>query len=167
MRTVYLVGCGASKLDRPAPARELYTGSLFVAARRYVEERGATWLVLSARYGCIDPGQELAPYEMKLAKRGSELHHWGHCAAGTAIYLSSVWVDRERGLGPKAQPPRKFVFLCGVDYARPVADRLESWGYQTEQPLAGLQLGERLRWFKERHEEHTTPATAGTGGTET
>jgi hypothetical protein len=44
------------------------------------------------------------------------------------------------------------VFLCGVEYAVPVARVLESWGYPTEQPLAGLQLGERLRWFKQQRE---------------
>lgn len=151
-RPVYIVGCGASKLDREAPARELYTGSLFVAARRHVEAMGATWLVLSAKYGTVEPHQKLVPYEQKLAKRGEDLRCWALSAASGALYLSSEWVDRERGIPLTPQPPRRFVFLCGVEYAGPVARMLESWGYPTEQPLAGLQLGERLRWFKEQRE---------------
>lgn len=149
-RPVYIVGCGASKLDREAPARELYTGSLFVAARRHVEALDATWLVLSAKYGIVEPFQELQPYEQKLPRRGEDVRCWALSAASGAVSLSSLWLDRERGVPQMPQPERRFVFLCGVEYAGPVARLLESWGYETEQPLAGLQLGERLHWFKER-----------------
>lgn len=149
---VYIVGCGASKLDREAPARELYTGSLFVAARRHVEALGASWLVLSAKYGIVEPHAQLQPYEQKLARRGDDLHCWALSAASGAVSLSSLWLDRERGVPLKPQPERRFVFLCGVEYAGPVARLLESWGYPTQQPLVGLQLGERLRWFKEQRE---------------
>jgi len=36
--TICLVGCGKSKLDRAAPAKDLYTGSLFRAARAFAEQ---------------------------------------------------------------------------------------------------------------------------------
>lgn len=148
IRAVYIVGCGASKLDREAPARELYTGSLFVAARRYVEALGAPWLVLSAKYRVVEPDVLLQPYEQKLAKRGEDLGCWARSSASGAVFLSARWLDRERGIPDPTPNPRRFVFLCGVEYAAPVAGVLESQGYQTEQPLAGLKLGERLHWFK-------------------
>lgn len=148
IRSVYIVGCGASKLGHEAPARELYTGSLFVAARRHVEALGALWLVLSAKYGIVEPDQVLAPYEQKLARRGADLGCWAQSAASGAVYLSSAWLDRERGIPDPAPSQRRFVFLCGVEYAVPVALRLEAFGYEADQPLAGLQLGERLRWFR-------------------
>jgi len=37
---VALIGCGKRKLDRPAPAEHLYTGSLFRRALRFTEGRG-------------------------------------------------------------------------------------------------------------------------------
>jgi hypothetical protein len=151
-RLLYIVGCGASKLDREAPARELYTGSLFVAARRHVEALGAPWLVLSAKYGVVDPDHVLRPYEQKLAKRGEDLGCWARASASGAVYLTARWIDRERGIPDPAPNPRRFVFLCGVEYAVPVARVLESQGYRTEQPLTGLQLGERLRWFRQQRE---------------
>lgn len=151
-RAIYLVGCGASKLDRPARARELYTGSLFVAARRYVELQAATWLILSAKHGVVDPRQRLEPYEQKLPKRGEDLLYWAKGCASGALYKTSRWVDRERGIPDNTPDPRRFIFLCGVEYARPVAEWLTRFGYPSEQPLEGLQLGERLRWFKKRME---------------
>jgi hypothetical protein len=151
-RAIYIVGCGAAKLDHEAPARELYTGSLFVAARRHVEALGVPWLVLSAKYGIVEPDWVLAPYEQTIPKRKEDLSAWALRSASSVVSLSALWVDRERGIPDPAPNPRRFVFLCGVEYARPVALRLETWGYTTQQPLAGLQLGERLHWFKTQRE---------------
>lgn len=68
-------------------------------------------------------------------------------AASNCVYLSS-WIDLEEGI-PHPPGPRRFVFLCGVEYAEPVAELLESRGYDCSQPLKGLQLGQRLHWLKE------------------
>ena len=59
-----------------------------------------------------------------------------NCGPGAA-YLSSEWVDRERGLPLLQQRPRRFVFLCGVEYASPVARMLEA------QASRELMLGRR------------------------
>jgi hypothetical protein len=136
-RRVYIVGCGAAKLDHPARARELYTGSLFVAARRFVEARRARWRILSARYGLVHPDSVLPPYNQRLWRRKDERAAWALTAASGLRYENAC-------------TELHVVFLCGADYADPVATLLESWGVTTEQPLAGLGLGERLHWFKAR-----------------
>ena len=46
-----LVGCVKSKLDHPAPARDLYTSALFRKARAHAEATGGPWFVLSAEHG--------------------------------------------------------------------------------------------------------------------
>lgn len=48
-----VIGCGKAKLDRAAPARELYTGSLFRMARRYAVASKRPWVILSGAHGII------------------------------------------------------------------------------------------------------------------
>ena len=58
-----LIGCGARKLSTAAPARDLYTGPLFLAARAYVEVRCERWGILSAKHGFLDPDEVVEPYD--------------------------------------------------------------------------------------------------------
>lgn len=77
----YVIPCGAEKLDRPAPARDLYTGQMFRHALRCVERiaaddvaegRGpARVLVLSGRYGLVELDQVLEPYEQRITGPGA------------------------------------------------------------------------------------------------
>ncbi len=77
----YVVPCGAKKLDRPAPAVEMYVGSMFrhtydnaVRSGRKDEAAGcgpARVLILSARYGLITPDQVIDPYDVKMGADGS------------------------------------------------------------------------------------------------
>jgi hypothetical protein len=59
-----LIACSRTKADRPSLARELYVSPLFRAARAYAERRHGPgqWLILSARYGLVDPDKVLAPH---------------------------------------------------------------------------------------------------------
>ncbi len=61
-----LVGCGARKLARPAPARELYTGTLFRLSSAYAERVCDEWYVLSALHGLVRPDVVLEPYDLTL-----------------------------------------------------------------------------------------------------
>lgn len=134
-RVVYVVGCGAAKLDRPARARALYTGGLFVAARQYVEALGAEWRVLSGYYGLVHPNRVLKPYNQRLPRQQRERDAWALIAATGLTYEN-------------AGSPWRAVFLCGAEYADPVATELATRGIVTEQPLAGLGMGARLRWLR-------------------
>lgn len=77
----YVIPCGGQKLDRPAPARDLYVGQMFrhtlanverLAALDEAEGRGpARVLILSALHGLVDLDQELAPYDQRMDQKGS------------------------------------------------------------------------------------------------
>jgi hypothetical protein len=71
-RTVYVVPCGAEKLDKPARARDLYVGSMFKMALRSagVQEDGEIF-ILSALHGLLHPNDVIEPYDMKMGDRGS------------------------------------------------------------------------------------------------
>lgn len=77
----YVVPCGAGKATLPAPARDLYTGSMFrhvfanaERCARLDEEYGrgpARVLILSAKHGLIEPDAVVAPYDLKMGGPGS------------------------------------------------------------------------------------------------
>ncbi|MDQ0619218.1 DUF6884 domain-containing protein [Arthrobacter globiformis] len=58
--TIGLVACASQKLQRPAPARELYVSQWFKKASAYAELTCDRWYILSAKHGLIYPDQELA-----------------------------------------------------------------------------------------------------------
>jgi hypothetical protein len=73
----YVIPCGGQKLDRPAKARDLYTGSMFVHTLAAVEAEVAQLgeparvLILSAKHGLVELDTVLAPYEQRMDKPGS------------------------------------------------------------------------------------------------
>ena len=136
-RTVVLVSCGAAKLDEPAAARDLYTSTLFRKARRYAEAVGDAWYILSARHGLVHPLLVLYPYEHKLA--AAEAPAWGWMAAESVVVREVGRSDRVR-----------VEILAGELYAKPIRERLRCYrSFDVVEPLAGLQVGERLRWFNQ------------------
>jgi hypothetical protein len=70
---LFVVACGAAKLDHPAPARDLYTGAHFRYVLAGVEREAVRTaqacqvdtrvLILSAEHGLVDLDTELAPYD--------------------------------------------------------------------------------------------------------
>ncbi len=157
MRAV-LVGCGATKREDACEARDLYTGPLFTASRRYAEASGLPWLILSAKHGIIRPDRVIAPYDMTAAQRLKARKH------PTLRARAWAWDD---WLFPAVRCPLLTMpgewdgelvieLHAGNDYARLLRFALE-WGMAPdwcssvtiEEPLQGLQIGERLRWYKE------------------
>lgn len=147
LRTIALIGCGKTKLDVAAPARELYTGPLFKAAREYVEGTGFydAWYILSAKHGLVHPDTVLEPYDVTMPSRRAERERW------------SANVDR--GIGQLTRDwtaSGGFVQLdafAGDAYTAYLRGRMHFVGrerHMLTEPLQGLQVGERLHWFAER-----------------
>lgn len=137
-RVVVLVGCGSDKAAAPAPARDLYTGPLFRKARAWAEAHGDAWYVVSAQHYLVPPGQVLEPYDRKLGTGKDELRQVGW------------WIRRKLGEAELAATGRwpepsntRLVVLAGDPYVRAVRT---VWP-EAEDPMAGLQVGERLRWL--------------------
>jgi hypothetical protein len=65
--TIGVLACTKRKLDRPAAARELYTGDRFRKGLVLLERAGCTRLVvLSALHGAVAGERVLAPYDRAL-----------------------------------------------------------------------------------------------------
>lgn len=136
---IALVGCGKSKLDRAAPARELYTGNLFAAARAWAETFADRWFVLSAKYGLVDPDTVIEPYDLKLSSLSrEERERWAE------------WTSAQvREIAPDDDTYSLVIGLAGGDYL----DALQNygnglWRWRMKEPLERKEIGERLAWFK-------------------
>lgn len=125
-----VVGCGEAKLDRAAPARDLYTGSLFrdhlrlaVRLARGVEGRV---VILSAAHGVLDLDTVIEPYDVTLAKLD---------ATERMCWLVEVAGELQR----RTTPAEPIVALLGRDYLewRSLIHR------RVAAPLDGLTMLER------------------------
>ena len=73
MKHMVIIPCGASKLSHPAPASELYTGSMFADALRTARTMTAdeNIRILSAKHGLVRLDHVIEPYEMKMSHKDS------------------------------------------------------------------------------------------------
>ncbi len=128
---IVLVACCGKKLDRPAPAKDLYCSDLFIKSRRYAEQHGDRWLVLSAKHGVVDPDAVIEPYDETLNyMSASERRAW---AAKVAQQLSSCRND-------------KLTVLAGEAYCGWVE------GFNVERPMQGLGIGQQLKYLLQHTE---------------
>lgn len=135
---VALVGCGKEKLRHAAPARELYTGPLFRAARAWAEAFAERWFILSAQHGLISPDTVIAPYDLKLsALSREERERWGE------------WTGAQVAAEVGDDPTESLIAFAGGDYLDTLRNHGSGgWRWRVRDPLEGLELGHRLAWFK-------------------
>jgi len=127
-----LIACTKSKLNRPAPARELYSASdLFSKAAAYCDACLDGWFVLSAKYGLVEPDRIVAPYDVTLKTMpNSERRLWGLQVAQQLHQLGEVALEAH----------------AGAAYVRPLLEA----GVVLDDPVRGLTIGKRKRWYIER-----------------
>lgn len=132
---LYIVACTRQKVWGRLPARELYaTSDWFTKARDHIEARNAPWLIISARYGLVDPEQEIDPYEQPL----EGLSPKGYREL-TRLVDDQI---RERGL-----QGHRCVLFAGTHYRELLTPRLKARFGVIDTPLEHLGIGEQKRWF--------------------
>jgi hypothetical protein len=130
--TIGLVACGKGKLERPAAARDLYTGALFRKASAYSGATYDQWFILSAKHGLLAPDDWVEPYDLSLRHFSrDERRRWGE----------RVLAEIER----RELAPATFFLHAGDRYAEFLAGPL-----MARRPLAGLGIGRQLAWYKAR-----------------
>lgn len=141
---VALIGCGKAKGDAPAPAKDLYTGGLFRAARAHVEAGPYdAWYILSAKHGLVHPDEVIEPYDAKLGSRRAELERWASRVSRSLLSAVQGHIDAGIVVDTFAGKDYADYLGCGLSYmVRP--------SFTFHKPLAGLQIGERLSWFASR-----------------
>ena len=128
------MACSRLKADHPLPARDLYVSPLFRAASTFADRHYATWFILSAKHGLVEPSAILAPYELSLrAMPARERQVWGGRIAQSLM-------DRF--------PPNAVLLLhAGALYCDVFLPLIP---HQHRCPLAHLSIGQQLEWYR-RH----------------
>ena len=135
---IILVTCVKSKAARPCAAKDLYTSALFRKERAYAERAGVPWFILSAEHGLVAPDEWLAPYERYLPDT-------------TPAYRSAwgAWVAARLELAAGPLEGKVIEVHAGATYLDAVRLELENLGARVTDPLHGLQMGQRLAWYRD------------------
>jgi uncharacterized HhH-GPD family protein len=144
-----LVGCVENKLGHPAPARDLYISPLWQKRRRYAEESGMPWKILSAEYGLVDPDQVIRPYDRYLGSQPvSYRTEWSRQTAEQIL-------EELEHLGLSV-----IEIHAGSDYLENgLISRLEDAGVKVVWPFRGHRFGEHLAWYDARRSSTTSLVT--------
>lgn len=143
MKTIGLVGCGKSKLTRPAPAKDLYTGNLFRLARAYAEKTCDGWGILSAKHNFVLPDEVLKPYDFTMKQIDKDHRQQWIWRTQSLLFQKLPWETYRTKDGYLKIRGIRFVFLAGGAYEIAV----EKNGYTVTFPLWGMGLGNRIQWL--------------------
>lgn len=136
-----IVPCSARKIwDKepqrgPTPAKNAYTGPLFRLARRFAEIHNYPWIILSAKYGFIEPDY-IIPENYNVTFND--------------LKTNPVTVDvlRRQVEEKKLHRYKKIIVLGGKHYVDAVRKAFQGYDVDIEAPLEGLPVGEMLRKLK-------------------
>jgi hypothetical protein len=133
-----IVPCGQRKIWEKQPdagatvARDAYVGSPFTVNRRFAESFGESWLILSAKYGFIEPDFVIpGPYDTTFKRKSSG-------PISTERLQAQV---RERDLDRYEH----VIGLGGKEYRRAVEAAFEGTAVQLHFPFFGLRVGEAMQ----------------------
>jgi hypothetical protein len=92
-----IIPCGGAKLDTAAPARDIYTGSMFRDALGTALELvdAEHVLILSALHGLVTLDTVIEPYDLKMGRNGSisqaSLHtQMNNISQGEPMHITSL-----------------------------------------------------------------------------
>ena len=141
-RTLVIVACGARKIwddnpnAGPTPAKDAYTGAPFKVNRRYAETFSDKWVILSAKYGFINPAFIIPENYNVTFKKPS---------------TNPVSIDalKKQIIEMGLDKYDKIVVLGGKEYVNAVTKAFEKYNVKIEAPLKDLPLGKAMKKVKE------------------
>ena len=125
---VLLIAGGTTKSNRPDQARFFYRGHQFRCSRRFAEDSGLPWGIVSVKFGLVWPTSEVSPYIESLAHYDSDRkRRWAVSIAGA---LSKLYTPSST----------RIIFLGTALYMEPLGPALEQVGFTTWLPWKGKDL---------------------------
>lgn len=141
-----IVPCGQQKIWRKkpnaglTPAKALYTGSPFVVNRAYAEKFSDRWVILSAKYGFIDPDYLIAEDYNTTFKRKST----SPVTVGELVkQVENLALDQHETV----------IGLGGKDYRFAIEAAFRDTSCQLYFPFAGLPVGRMMQATKAAMED--------------
>lgn len=150
---IALIACCGAKLNREAPARELYRSCLFRKSLRYAEENADKIFILSAKHGMVASDKMIKPYDVSLNGQSKQYcKQWGAKVDGQLMKLF-------KSLSIAGTPVNSMLILAGKSYREPI-DFLKQgfwveralrgvsiYDFEVEVPMEGMGIGQQLSWL--------------------
>lgn len=151
--TVVLVGCSKQKRTERVTAAEMYSPSPLFRKQMAVarqDVRSTRIFIVSAKYRLMSPHRIIKPYEYQISDMTrDERREWADWVIDdlydrmSCRFYEPDWQQKREALPLRALD---VVLMMGASYARPLrAAAPDDWTFT--EPLAGMQIGERLRWL--------------------
>ena len=147
-RLLIVVPCGQRKIwdidpgRGPTPARDAYVGPPFKVNRNYAEKFADRWVILSAKYGFIDPNFVIpVPYNVSFKKPSTR-------PLSAELLRNQV---RAKSLGAF----QLIIGLGGKEYRHAVRNAFAGLPVSVQFPFAGLPIGKAMRATKKAIETNT------------
>lgn len=136
------------EMKRTFPIVELYVGPLYRLRLEYARRLGGPHLIVSAFYGAKPPEFEAVPYERSLADMAKcePARRWYDDVVRTSILRAT-------------SPGHRVVVLASRSYLEGWAEAVRRAGRVVETPLAGMSMGQQLRWLRAHLADAPTPPT--------
>ena len=132
--------------------KDLYTSSYFSLKRRYAEEIGDFWSILSAEHGLLPPTKEILPYETSIDDLDEDQRdHLAHSVGMDLIDWIADFASQEIEV-------ERVVVLAGRSYLDPLRSRdtfSSGISPRVDYPLQQGDLGgigQQMSWLKDRVE---------------
>ncbi|MFZ9077499.1 MAG: DUF6884 domain-containing protein [Alphaproteobacteria bacterium] len=143
-----LISCCGKKLSGRHQSQDIYQSTLFKLSKKFAEQHGKDWAILSAKHGLVRPSQEIEDYDLQLSKAPSfrkEMYRFNVAKKLREIGSSNFQENASR---------MSVAVLAGRHYLEPFygSPSVRHW-FHLSFPLDGLQIGERLNWLKSNTRE--------------
>jgi cytoplasmic iron level regulating protein YaaA (DUF328/UPF0246 family) len=140
-----VVPCGRSKIWKKHPhlgstaAREAYSGAPFKVNREYAESVADRWVILSAKYGFIEPTTLINNYEVTFKKKST------NPVSGSTLKKQAT----DLGL----LQFEEVIVLGGKEYRSAVEDAFAGSAAKLIFPFSGLTVGKAMHAVKQSLEQ--------------
>lgn len=148
IRRVMLIGCSKQKSVRadgvkhPVAVRQFYNSPLFKKRVQLADQLGLSFYILSAKHGLLLPDRQIRYYDQEMG----DLNKVNRAAWAPGVVVQ--WLEQ---LCDDDDPKEwTMEFHCGELYAHPLSSLLEIAGAKVEFPVAGLEIGDQLKWCNEK-----------------
>ena len=135
MKRIVLISCVSKKLPYKAKAKDLYISTLFKLNYQYAKSLNPDKIfILSAKYGLLNPEQEIEPYNETLnTKSTQEIKNWAQEILLDLKKQTDLMID-------------EFIFLAGTKYRKFLISHIKNY----KVPMEGLTIGRQLSFLKKQ-----------------
>lgn len=139
-RLLIIIPCGKSKIWKKESYRGLmraeyaYIGSPFKVNKEFAEKFADHWMILSARYGFIDPDTLIEDYEETFLKPG----------INTVKIETLIHQIKDKDL----LGFRRIIILGGKAYQEITSKAFDYYGLKVEFPTKGMPIGKSMGFIK-------------------